>query len=69
MTTIRTKQGCERRINALLRSYQRDFAGGGAFGWDWPTFRLNSPERYEEVRALQRLYVELPFRDRTHLPR
>lgn len=65
----KTKQGCERQIAALIRSYIRDFAGGGMFGWDWPTFRLNSPERYERVRALQNLYVELPFRDGTRLPR
>jgi hypothetical protein len=66
---IKSKEGCERRINAILRSYMRDFAGGGAFGYDWPTFRLNSPERYAEVRALQNLYIALPFRDGTRLPR
>lgn len=65
----KTKAGCERQINALIRSYTRDFAGGGAFGYDWPTFRANSPERYARVRALQDLYVELPFRDGTRLPR
>ena len=51
----KSKAGCERQIDALLRSYQRDFAGGGAFGFDWPTFRANSPERYERIRALQSL--------------
>src|SRR5208282_4002027 len=54
--TIRTKQGCSRRISALVRAYQRDFAGGGTFGWDWTTFHINQPERYAEVRALQKLY-------------
>ena len=65
----KSKQGCIRQINALLNSYQRDFSGGGAFGWDWPTFRLNSPERHERVRALQKLHAELPFRDGTRLAR
>lgn len=65
----KSKEGCARQIDAVLRSYQRDFSGGGSFGYDWPTFRLNSPERYERVRALQNLAIELPFRDGTHLPR
>ena len=65
----KTKEGAARQINALLRAYQRDFAGGGSFGWDWPTFRLNSPDLYERVRALQTLAIELPFRDGTRLPR
>jgi hypothetical protein len=65
----KSKQGCQRQIDAILRSYQRDFAGGGAFGFDWPTFRANSPGRYARVRELQKLFVELPFRDGTRLPR
>ena len=65
----KTKAGCERQISALINSYRRDFSGGGQFGYDWPTFRLNSPERFERVRALQKLYVELPFADGTRLPR
>ena len=65
----KSKAGCERQINAILRSYQREFYGGGSFDYDWPTFRLNSPERYERVRALQKLWGELPFRDGTRLPR
>lgn len=58
----KTKEGCSRQIDRVLRSYQRDFAGGGSFGWDWPTFKLNSPDRYQRVRDLQNLAVELPFR-------
>ena len=65
----KSKQGCERQIGEILRSYQRDFAGGGSFGFDWPTMRLNSPERYDRIRALQTLYVELPFRDGSRLAR
>ena len=65
----KSKQGCERQIRAILRSYERDYAGGGRFGYDWPTFRMNSPERYERVRELQKLYADLPFRDGTRLPR
>jgi len=65
----KSKEGCARQIDALLRAYARDFAGGGAFGWDWPTFRMNDPDRYARVRTLQTLAIELPFRDGTRLPR
>ena len=67
--TAKSKEGCVRQINALLNSYRRDFAGGGSFGYDWATMRLNSPERYERVRELQNLWHELPFKDGTRLPR
>ena len=65
----KTQSGCVRKIEAILRAYQRDFAGGGSFGWDWPTFKLNSLQAYERVRELQNLCVELPFSDGTRLPR
>ena len=65
----KTKEGCARQIRSVVLSYERDFAGGGAFGYDWPTFRLNSPERYERVRALQKLFGELPWSDGSRLPR
>jgi len=65
----KSKEGCARQIDALIRAYRRDFAGGGAFGFDWPTMRLNSPERYERICALQKLSGELPFRDGTRLAR
>ncbi len=66
---VKSKQGCERQINALIRSYTRDYAGGGLFGFDWVTMRLNSPETYARVRELQNLWHELPFRDGTRLAR
>ena len=50
----KSKQGCARQIDAVLRSYRRDFAGGGVFGYDWPTFQLNSPERYARASASSR---------------
>jgi hypothetical protein len=56
----KTKTNCERQIDTILRSYRRDFAGGGTFGFDWSTFRLNSPERYARIRELQNLWYELP---------
>lgn len=55
----KSKAGCERQMRAVLRSYLKDFADGGSFGYDWPTFRLNSPERYERMRALQSLWQKL----------
>ncbi len=65
----KSKAGCERQIDALIRSYRRDYAGGGSFGYDWSTFKSNSPERYGRVRALQNLWHELPFKDGTRLAR
>ena len=47
--------GCERQIWAEINAYRREFSGGGAFGFDLPTFRLNSPERYERIKALQKM--------------
>lgn len=58
----KSKEGAARQFDSLIRSYRRDFAGGGAFGFDWPTFRLNSPERYERARELSRLFASLPSR-------
>lgn len=65
----KSKQGCARQIDALIRAYRRNFAGGGSFGFDWVTMRLNAPDTYSRIRALQALYVGLPFRDGTRLPR
>ena len=58
----KSSEGASRQYAALIRSYRRDFAGGGSFGFDWPTFRINSPERYERARLLLRLIDELPLR-------
>ena len=57
----KSKRGALRQYRAIMNAYRRDFAGGGAFGWDWPTFAINSPERYKQVRTLQALYRELPY--------
>ena len=65
----KSKAGCDRQLNALLNSYFKDYSTGGAYGFDWRTFKINSPERYERARALQDLYCELPFKDGTRLPR
>ncbi len=45
--------GALRQINALIRRYMRDYAGGGMFGFDWPTMRANEPEVYQRIRNLQ----------------
>jgi len=58
----KSKAGCERQMWALIRAYRRDFKGGGQFGYDWSTFRLNDPERYNRFRILQKLWHELPTR-------
>lgn len=60
MSMVRTKRGALRRYNAILRSYLRDFADGGMFGFDWPTLRLNSPERYAQLVHLKTIYRSLP---------
>ncbi len=65
----KTKNGAARQIDQLINAYRRAFAGGGSFGFDWPTMRLNDPDTYERIRALQKLAVELPFRDGTRLAR
>ena len=49
----RTVQGAVRQYNAALRAYQTRFAGGGAFGWDWPTLRMNCTETYDFLTALR----------------
>ena len=63
-TLPKSKEGCIRQYNAIINSYRKDFAGGGSFGFDWPTFRINSPERFERVRMLQDLWYDLPYRKR-----
>lgn len=58
----KSKEGCAKQIDALLAEYRRNFAGGGSFGFDWQTLRMNDPERYERIRALQTLCLGLPRR-------
>ena len=65
----KSKAGCIRQINACINAYRRAFSGGGSFGFDWSTMRLNDPETFERIRTLQKLSAELPFKDGTRLPR
>ena len=65
----KTKAGAVRQIDVLINAYRRNWAGGGSFDFDWATMRLNDPDTYGRIRALQNLYVELPFKDGTRLPR
>lgn len=62
--TPKTRQGAMRQYDALIRSYQQDFAGGGAFGWDWQTFNVNSPDRCRRAKELLMLARELPSHNR-----
>jgi hypothetical protein len=56
----KTKRGANKQWRALLRAYKRNFMGGGSFGFDWPTMRLNSPETYDHLRAMRAAYEMLP---------
>ena len=62
MTQPKSKEGAMRQYDANLNAYRRDFAGGGSFGFDWATMRLNSPDRYERARHLSALFKTLPSR-------
>ena len=62
MREPKSREGAERQYDALIRAYRRDFAGGGAFGFDWPTFAANAPEQYARARELIRLAKSLPSR-------
>jgi hypothetical protein len=56
----RSKRGANQRYGAVIRAYKRAFAGGGAFGWDWPTLRLNWPEAHAYLQCLKDIYYKLP---------
>lgn len=56
----KTKRGANRQYDALIRRYHDMFAGGGTFGWDWPTFHLNWPEGYARAKELIALSKTLP---------
>jgi hypothetical protein len=58
----KSKEGARRQYDKLVLSYAKDFAGGGMFGFDWPTFRLNCPDRYMRAQLLGRLFKLLPSR-------
>lgn len=46
----RSVAGARRQYNAVVRVYRRAYAGGGQFGFDWPTFRVNWSEGYAVAR-------------------
>jgi hypothetical protein len=52
----RTPAGCDRQYRAVFNAYTRAFAGGGAFGYDWPTLRINWPEGYAKLQELEAWY-------------
>jgi hypothetical protein len=56
----RTQRGATRQWNALLRAYRRNWAGGGMFGFDWATMRLNDQDTYYHLAALRHLFDGLP---------
>lgn len=60
MSNPKTKRGATRQINAVLNKYRKDFAGGGQYGFDVPTFLLNSPALYSRYVELKTLYPSLP---------
>ena len=62
MREPKSKEGALRQYDATLNAYRRDFAGGGSFGFDWPTMRLNAPERFEQLQRLASLFKTLPSR-------
>jgi hypothetical protein len=55
----KSRAGALRQIDILLNRYQRDFAGGGTFGFDWPTLRMNAPETFERIRQLQKDFARV----------
>lgn len=56
----RTKRGANRQYSAILRAYRTAFNGGGSFGWDWPTLRLNWPKGFVKLQSLKSIYYNLP---------
>lgn len=56
----RTQRGAWRQYHAIYREYIRSQDGGGAFGYDWPTFRLNWPEGAARAADLLTLARKLP---------
>jgi hypothetical protein len=56
----RTKRGARRQYDAIIRAYQKAYAGGAMFGMDWPTFRINQPAQHAHVIAMQKAFPTLP---------
>lgn len=61
---IRTKEGALRQYDTVYNRYVDAFAGGGMYGWDWSTMRLNDPDAYYTLRGLLHLAAILPSRKR-----
>lgn len=45
----KSKRGWKYQRAALLNRYRKDYSSGGAFGFDWPTLRMNEPELYAYI--------------------
>lgn len=60
MSQPKSKRGALRQYDAILRGYRRTYAGGGMFGFDWPTLRINAPEAYARILVLREVYPKLP---------
>ncbi len=56
----RTRRGCRRQYDSIVRACRRDLAGGLSFGMDWPTIRATFPERYQRIGELRAMYRSLP---------
>ena len=56
----KTKRGAVKQYWAILRAYRRTYDGGGMFGYDWPTFRLNAPEAFAHIAAIRDNFRALP---------
>jgi hypothetical protein len=56
----KSKRGARRQYDALMRKYRRDYAGGGSFGFDWPTLRANAPQLYAHLHAMNAAFRYLP---------
>ena len=57
---VRSKRGCIKRYNVIIRQCLSDGKGGLKFGMDMPTLNVLWPERYQEIKELQKLYKTLP---------
>lgn len=49
---VRNYADAMKRYNKIFTQYQLDYAGGGQFGFDWPTIKLNRPETYWELKKM-----------------
>lgn len=56
----KTKRGAWRQYDAIWNAYRRAYAGGGMFGFDWPTFRVNWPEAYDHIQKMKEAFPSLP---------